>query len=73
MTPKRKNIIRYQKPYCKLSAISLGMITKKQIRVIYIEEISIKSDAKKIKYYHILKRLLLGFGQFSGHDRKATY
>ena len=68
---KGKNIIIYQKYYCKLSANSLGMITKKQIRVIYIEEIRIKSYAKKIKYYQILKRLLLGFAQFSGNDRKA--
>ena len=28
-----------------------------QVRINYIEEISIKSDAKKIKYYQISKKL----------------
>ena len=68
--PKREIIIRYQKNYCKLSANSLAMITKQQIRINYIEEISVKSDAKKKKYYHISKKLLQAFGQFSCHDHK---
>ena len=39
-----------------LSANSLVMITKQQIRINYIEEISIKSEAKKVKYYQISKK-----------------
>ena len=50
-----KNIIKYQKNYSKRSANSLIIITKQQITISYIEEISIKSDAKKIKYYQISK------------------
>ena len=48
------------------------MITKQQIRINYMEEISLKSDAKKIKYYHISRKLLQPFGQFSCHDHKMT-
>ena len=58
---KGKNIIIYQKYYCKLSANSLGMITKKQIRVIYIEEISIKSDAKNEKILSHIKKTIARF------------
>ena len=47
------------------------MITKQQIRINYMEEISLKSDAKKIKYYHISRTLLEAFGQFSGHVHKT--
>ena len=39
--------------YCKLSGNFLVMITKQQIRNNYIEEIIMKSDAKKIKYYQM--------------------
>ena len=48
--------MRYQKNYGKLSANSPTMITKQQIRINYQEEISIKSDAKKIKYYQFSKK-----------------
>ena len=40
---KKKKMIRFQKNYWKLSANSLGMITKQQIRINYIEESSIKT------------------------------
>ena len=32
------------------------MITKQQISINYIEEISIKSDAKNVKYCQIVKK-----------------
>ena len=48
------------------------MIAKQQIRINYVEEISLKCDAKKIKYYERLKTPLLGFGQFSGRNHKTT-
>ena len=41
------------KNYLKLLDNSLVMITKQQRRINYIEEIIIKSDAKKMKYYQI--------------------
>ena len=34
------------------------MITKQQIRINSVEKNSIQSDAKKIKYYHISRKLL---------------
>ena len=57
---KRTNIMRNQKYYCKLSANSLSMIKSKQFKINCIEDISIKSDAKKIKFYQVLKTFLLG-------------
>ena len=43
---------RFPMPY-------LSLLNKvEQIRINYIEEISIKKDAKKIKYYQISKKLL---------------
>ena len=48
------------------------MITKHEIRINCIGESSIKSDAKKKKYYQISKTLLQTFGHFSGHDHKKT-
>ena len=69
--PKRENIIRHQKNYCKLPANSLAMITKQQIRIIDIEEISLKSDEKNI-YHHLSKKLLQALAQFSSHDHKTT-
>ena len=47
------------------------MITKQKIRINSTEKISIKSGAKKIKFYLILKKLLEAFGRFSGHDHKT--
>ena len=75
------SIIRYRKSYCKfstnsllmLSANPLVMITKQQITIIYIEEISIKRYAKKIKSNQIPKKLWEDFGQFPGHDHKTAY
>ena len=64
--------MRNQKYYCKLSANSLSMIKSKQFKINCIEDISIKSDAKKIKFYQVLKTFLLGFFQFSGHNHKTT-
>ena len=55
---KRLNIVRDQKNYWKLSATSLVMITKQQIRNDYINKITLKTDEKKIKYYQISKKLL---------------
>ena len=37
----------------KLLANSLAMIKTQQIRINYIDEISIKCERKKIKYYQI--------------------
>ena len=65
-------MIRHQKNYCKLVSNSLAMITTQQIRIHYIEETTIKSDEKKIKYYQISKKLLEAFGQFSGRDHKRA-
>ena len=56
--PKRENIIRFKKNYCRPSANSLAMITKHEVRINYIAEIDITSDAKKIKYYQIRKKNL---------------
>ena len=39
----------------------MAMITKHQIRINYLKQISIKSDAKKIKYYQIPKKLFEHF------------
>ena len=66
------NIIRYQKNYCKLSDNSLPMITKQQIPINYIKEISLKNDANYMKYYQMPKKLFYAFGQFSCHDHKTT-
>ena len=52
------NIIRYQKNHCKLSDNSLPMITKQQIPINYIKEISLKNDANYMKYYKMPKKLL---------------
>ena len=46
------------KSFCKLLANSLAMLTKHDIRINYIEEVIIKSHAKKIKYYQIQKKIL---------------
>ena len=46
------------------------MITKLQIKINYIEEISTKFDAKEIKYDEISKKLIEGFGQFFGYEHK---
>ena len=48
------------------------MITNKEITINYIEEISIKSGEKKVKYYMISKKLLEAFSQFSDDDHKTT-
>ena len=48
------------------------MITKEQIRISYLKQISIKIDAKDIKYYQIAKKLLEPCDQFSGHDHNST-
>ena len=53
---RKQKIIRYQKYYCNLSGSSFPMSTKKQLRINYIQQISIKSDVKKIKYYQISKK-----------------
>ena len=55
---KRSNIIRYLKNYCDHSANSLPLIKKQQLRINYKAEISIKSDAKEIKYCQLSKLLL---------------
>ena len=68
---KTSNII-YQGNYIKFTANSLTMITKQQIRINYLKQISIKIDAKPIKYYQIPKNLLEPYGQLSGHDHNAT-
>ena len=65
-------MIRYDKSYCKLSFNSLAIITKQQSRINYIEKIRMKGNVKKIKYYHMPKKLLQAFGQFSRHDHKTT-
>ena len=69
---KRWNIYRYQKNSCKLSANSLALTRKQQILINYIEEIIIKFDGKKMKYYQIWKKLLQVFGEFSGLHQKLT-
>ena len=46
------------------------MIKKKQLRIYYTEEISIKSDAKNKKLLQITKKLLQVFVQFSGLEQK---
>ena len=66
------NIIICFKNFCKPLANSLAMITTQQIRIHDIEETTIKSDEKKIKYYQISKKLLEAFGQFSGRDHKRA-
>ena len=48
------------------------MITKHQLRINDIEEISRKNDVKKIIYGQITKNLLKFFGYFSAHDHKVT-
>ena len=48
---KRKNMVTCQKHSCKLSISSMAMITKQQIRIKYLKQISIKSGAQKTKYY----------------------
>ena len=53
---KISNIIICLKNYCKLSDNSLVMIAKQQIRINYIEEIILKSDAKNMKYYQMSKK-----------------
>ena len=40
----------------------MAMITKQQIRVNYLKQISYKSGAKEIKYYQLSKKLLEHFG-----------
>ena len=65
-------MIKHQKNCWTLSANSLVMITKQQIRINYIEEISIKSEGKKVKYYQMSKKLYKAFGQLSGHYQKTT-
>ena len=56
---RKKDILLsvFKKNFSKLSANFLVMTTKQQIRINYIEEISIKSGAKKINYYQICKKL----------------
>ena len=56
----------------KLTANSLAVITKQQIRINYLKQISLKIDAKEIKYYQVPKNLLKPYGQFSGHDHNST-
>ena len=51
---------------------SLAIIAKQEIRINYIEKISIKTDAEKIKHYQISKKLLEDFGQFFWHHHKTT-
>ena len=41
------------------------MMTEQKIRINYIDESSIKSDAKKIKYYQISKKIIRSFSQIS--------
>ena len=64
--------MRYQKNFRKLSANSLAIITKQEIKISCIEQISIKSGTKKIKYYQISKKILQAFNRFSGHDHKTA-
>ena len=47
------------------------MTTKQEIRITYMEKISIKSDSKKNQYYQISKKFLQVVGHFSGHDHKT--
>ena len=54
---KKQKIITHQKNCRNLSANSLAMITKQQIRINYIKDITFKSDAKEHKYYQISKKL----------------
>ena len=73
--PKREDIIRHQKNYCKLSTNSLAMIAKQQIRINYIKEIPLKSEAKIYIYIYIIiyqKKLLKALGQFPSHDHQTT-
>ena len=51
---------------------SLAIIAKQKIRINYIEKLSIKTDAEKIKHYQISKNLLEDFGQFFWHHHKTT-
>ena len=65
--PKREDIIRHQKNYCKLSTNSLAMIAKQQIRINYIKEIPLKSEAKIYIYIYIYilsytKKIIESFG-----------
>ena len=53
--------IRYLKNYCKLSANCLAMTPKQELRINYIEEISIKSDAKKDKILSDFKKIVVSF------------
>ena len=46
------------------------MITKRQIRINYIEEININIDGKSHNYYQISKKLFEAFGQSFCHDHK---
>ena len=41
-----------------LEANSMAVTTKKEIRINYIEKISMESDAKKIKHYQVSKNIL---------------
>ena len=53
MRQRISNIIRYQKNYCKLLAYFLAMITKQQVSINYIEDISIKIHANIYIYIYI--------------------
>ena len=57
----KKKIIRCPRNYWKLSTHSLAMITKQQVRINYIEEISIKIHAKKKKKLSYIKTILVSF------------
>ena len=48
------------------------MITKQKIRINSIEEISIKTHAKKIIDDQTSEKLSEHFGQLTGHDHKKT-
>ena len=67
---KTQNIIRYQNSYCKLSANSLDIITKQQIRINNRAEISIKSDAKLRKYYQISTKLMSAFNSLAMNTKQ---
>ena len=41
-----------------LEGNSMAVTTKKEIRINYIEKISMESDAKKIKHYQVSKNIL---------------
>ena len=58
---KRSDIIGRKKSYCKLSVNSLAMMTEQKITINYIDQSSIKSDAKKIKYYQTSKKVIRSF------------